>query len=193
MVQIERQDDSIRYRLISLLPRLRRFCAVLAGDRQGRDSLLRRACLEMIGGGTPPPRGEAFDKWAFAKVYATWLDLLRSHDAPIAQGRGNAALFEAAFRRSDAQQEELVDLATSLARLPPQQRCALLLLYGEGFSHEEAAGILDIPVSDVSERALRALSALIDREGARGSETGGTAGIGADNVESLFPGQRRAG
>ena len=60
MVQASINGDSIRSRLISLLPRLRRFASVLAGDRPGGDGLLRAACNTMLDEAHRYQRGTPF-------------------------------------------------------------------------------------------------------------------------------------
>lgn len=198
MVQKENTNDSIRFRLISLLPRLRRFGAVLAGDRTGRDILLRTACRMMLGSGNQYQQGMPFDRWAFTQLYGTWLESLRDHDTPITQGKGDEELFRAAFSGAEASELEVTETAETLARLPPQQRCAVLLIYGEGFSYEEAAEILDAPSNTIIERVVRALDALIERANFMKDASAGTRGTqvrssGSTKVESLFPRQQRAG
>ena len=47
--------------------------------------------------------------------------------------------------------------------LPAQQRSAALLIYGEGFSYEEAANILDTTPETVMARLSRVLSTFVER------------------------------
>lgn len=196
MVQKKNTNDSIRLRLISLLPRLRRFGAVLAGDRMGRDILLRAACRKMLDGGNQYRQGMPFDRWAFTQLYGTWLESLRGHDTPITQGKGDEELFRVAFSGAESGEGEVAETAETLAKLPPQQRCAVLLIYGEGFSYKEAAEILDAPANTIIERVVRALDALIERANLMedaGAQDAEARSSGGTNVESLFPGQQRAG
>lgn len=188
MVQGKTDAESLRPKLIGLLPRLRRFAAVLAGDGPGCDDLLRAACEKMLGGMFSYQRGTPFDRWAFARMYVLWLESLRDHTEPMAQGKGDESLFQAAFTGADGKKSETAETAAILAKLPPQQRCALLLIYGEGFTYDEAAQILDAPTQTVMERATRALSVVIERAGLMG---GGTAS-GAQ-IESFYPTKRQAG
>lgn len=188
MVQRENSTESTRLKLISLLPRLRRFAAVLAGDRAGCDALLRAACERMISDKSGQP-GTPFDRWAFEQLHALWLEGLRQHTEPMARVRGDEDLFQAAFAGADAGAAEIAETAAALTRLPPQQRSAALLIYGEGFSYEEAASILDVPSHTVIERTARALAALID---ASGTMYSGDASPEA-RVESLHARERQTG
>lgn len=189
MAQGERITQSTRLKLISLLPRLRRFAAMLAGDRTGCDRLLRDACLRMLSDERPNRQGAPFDRWAFAELYALWLERLRDHTDPMAQGKGDVDLFTAAFAGAEGDSAEIAETAEVLTNLPPQQRSAAVLIYGDGFSYDEAAMILDAPPQTVVERAARALASLIGRADLAGGEPPST---GA-RIESLFPAQRQAG
>jgi RNA polymerase sigma-70 factor (ECF subfamily) len=55
---------------------------------------------------------------------------------------------------------KIVELDRALARLPLEQRKVILLVGLEGMSHEEAAGILGIPVGTVRSRLSRGRDAL---------------------------------
>lgn len=177
-----------RLKLISLLPRLRRFAAVLAGDRPRSDEVLRAACMRMLEADARRRGSSPFDIWAFSELHALWLEKLRGHIDPMAQGRGDELLFRSAFSGAEAGTADDGRTAEILSRLPPQQRSALLLIYGDGFSYEDAALILDAPRLTVVERAARALSTLIDATGPARE----AAGDGAV-VESLYPAERQAG
>lgn len=188
MVQRENGTESTRIKLINLLPRLRRFAAALAGDRAGRDALLRTACERMLGDQRSHQPGTPFDRWAFAQLHALWLEGLREQTEPMARARGDEDLFQAAFAGADGGVAEIAETAAALSRLPPQQRGAALLIYGEGFSYDEAASILDVASHTVVERAARALAALIDAGGGRGAEAAPEA-----RVESLYARERQTG
>lgn len=164
MVQADINGDSVRSRLISLLPRLRRFAAVLSGDRVGGDELLRASCRIMLDEGHRYQRGTPFARWAFSEIYSVWLARLRAHRQPITQERADEQLFGGA-PKDDAADETPPPVAGFLASLPPQQRSAILLVYGEGLSYEDAAKVLDTPTETVAARVSRALAALIDRLG----------------------------
>lgn len=153
---------SERTKLITLLPRLRRFSTVLAGERAGADALLRSACRKMLRSGSTYQQGTAFDVWAFGKVHTDWLAELRSHASPLAQAQGATAAFP--FEEDSAgEADHLAETLEIVAALPAQQRSIALLIYGEGFSYEEAAAILDTTPQTVVARLSRALSTFIER------------------------------
>lgn len=187
MVQETDISRKTRLKLISLLPRLRRFAAVLAGDRPRGDDLLRAASGRMLAADARRRGSAPFDIWAFSELYMLWLEKLRDHNDPMAQGRGDEELFRSAFSGTGFAREDVARTANILSKLPPQQRSAVLLIYGDGFSYDEAAVILDAPRQTVVERAARALSTMIDRIGPA-SDASGEGAV----VEALYPTERQA-
>ena len=187
MVQREKSTETTRLKLVNLLPRLRRFAAVLAGDREACDSLLRNACQGMLADDQGYQRGTPFDRWAFAQLYARWLGDLRDRNDPMAQGRDSENLLLSSLAGLDDAGTDISATAEILARQPPQQRAAALLIYGDGFSYDDAALILDAGRQTVIERASRALAAHI----ASVQPAGASAAQGS-NIASLFPRQRQA-
>ena len=179
MAQTQRPGGSARTKLILLLPRLRRFAAVLAGNPESADALLRLACKKMLVGADVFQQGTAFDLWAFGELHGEWLAGLRSHDNPISQGQGDAA----AFLPADTSGEigRCKDVAEILAKLPPQQRSAVLLIYGDGFSYDEAAQILDAPSQTIVARVSRALGSFIER--ADWLDSAGPAGASVEQLQ----------
>lgn len=164
MAHSVRLDSSERTKLISLLPRLRRFATVLAGEQARADTLLRAACRRMLNGAGSYQQGTAFDIWAFKGLYGQWLAELREHESPLAQSQGESAAFivDSLLQEDDQHLDETLKI---LAGLPAQQRSATLLIYGEGFSYEEAATILDTEAATVMARLTRALSTFIEQAG----------------------------
>jgi RNA polymerase sigma factor (sigma-70 family) len=53
-----------------------------------------------------------------------------------------------------------IDVERALARLPARERAAALLCLGEGYSHSEAAAILELPLGTLKSIVARARSAL---------------------------------
>jgi len=55
-----------------------------------------------------------------------------------------------------------IDVGRALARLPARERAAALLCLGEGYSHSEAARILELPLGTLKSVVARARTALAD-------------------------------
>jgi DNA-directed RNA polymerase specialized sigma24 family protein len=164
-VQAETQYESVRNGLIAMLPRLKRFADVLVGDkRQGR-ALLRRALKRMLADQQRYQHETPFDRFAFAEIYRLWLSQLRDHADPLRQGKTSGADFEQLLGRDETPDFDAMT-ASFLGALPPQQRSTLLLVYGEGFGHEDAGLVLDTGPDTIQARLIRACASLADRLGA---------------------------
>ena len=157
MARTKQLGASVRTKLITLSPRLRRFSNVLAGDKEGAGALMRTVCKEILDGVSIFQECTAFDLWAFREMHSQWLGQLRSHRNPLSQSQADPSIFEAAGDPHSAQ------IADILAKLPPQQRSAVLLIYGEGFSYDEAGKILDTSPQNVIARVSRALASFVER------------------------------
>jgi RNA polymerase sigma-70 factor (ECF subfamily) len=161
-VQAESSFESVRHGLIAMLPRLKRFADVLVGDkRQGR-ALLRRALKHMLADQHRHQRGTPLDRFAFAEIYRLWLGELRDHADPLRQAKAGGTDFVRLFPRQDEADFDATT-ASFLGSLPPQQRSALLLVYGEGFDHEDAGRVLDTSADTIQARLIRASASLADR------------------------------
>lgn len=160
-MQAEERHDSVRHGLIVMLPRLKRFAEILIGEREAGTAFLRRSLNQMLSEQHRYQRGTMLDRWAFAEMYRHWLRELRDHTQPLRQAQAGDRDFEELFHLD----EEDLDGATVnfLGHLPPQQRCTLLLVYGEGFDSEDAAYVLDCTPDIISTRLVRGASSLADR------------------------------
>jgi len=164
-VQASIHRDSVRHDLILMLPRLKRFADVLTGEKKEGKALLRRALFRMLNEHHRYQRGTLFDRWAFGEIYALWLIELRDHAEPLRQAKASEENFELLFHK-DGEEEFDALTANFLWQLPPQQRCTLLLVYGEGFDYEDAARVLDSNADTIEARLIRASGSLADRLGA---------------------------
>ena len=179
-MQAEDFHDSVRPGLIAMLPRLKRFADVLVGARDEGKGLLGRALQFMLAEQHRYQRGTVLDVWAFGEVYRQWLHELREQKDPVGRAKIDDARFgELFYPEGDGYFDAPV--IAYLGALPPQQRLTLLLVYGEGFEHEDAARILDVAPDTVAARLVRISAALADRLSARPPAQA------AAIVETLYP------
>jgi RNA polymerase sigma-70 factor (ECF subfamily) len=164
-VQSEPREGSVRDGLIAILPRLKRFAEVLIGERDEGVALLSRALQLMLDEHHRYQRGTPLDRWAFGEIYRLWLQELRSHANPMRRStRVDQSFALLADDLADDEDERPDPLTLSfIANLPPQQRGTLLLIYGEGFSHEDASEVLDCSIDTIEARLVRASAGLADQ------------------------------
>lgn len=147
--------------LIALLPRLRRFARGLTRSPSEADDLVQAACERALARRHQFQEGTRFDSWLFRIVQTIWIDQVRARevrkeDAEIAEDRQGT---DEPVRRVEARLH-LAEIRHALARLPPDQRVALLLVTVDGLSYKEAAEVVGVPVGTIMSRLARARVAL---------------------------------
>lgn len=154
---MEQTADSITQDLIALLPRMRRFGMALTRRLDRADDLVQDTCERALTRRTQFRHGSRFDSWVFTIMRSVWLNQIRSDKVRTADGPGAlvAVADPLAERRAEAG-VALSDLDRHLLDLPLEQREVVMLVSVEGYTYQEAADILDIPVGTVMSRLSRA-------------------------------------
>lgn len=154
--------DEIRERMVTVLPRLRRFAYALTGSAEQGDDLVQDACLRALSRIDQWQPGTRLDSWMYRIAQNIWLDRVRANkvrgevvDVEVAEG------IVGSDGRDVAESElTLQAVAAALARLPAEQRAVVALVCVEGASYKEAAEITGVPIGTVMSRLARARRAL---------------------------------
>lgn len=101
----------------------------------------------------------SFRVWVCGIGYRIARDARRAHTR--AQARDFAWLEDADSEGGGAPLEDRIAVARAMSQLPDDQRAAVALCLGEGFSHAEAAAILDTPLGTVKSHVLRGRERLL--------------------------------
>jgi RNA polymerase sigma-70 factor, ECF subfamily len=154
----------VKEKLITILPKLQRFARVLTGSRDAADDLVQQACERLL------KKPEAFDgilcleSWMYRVIHNAWIDEKRSMRNKLSEP------IEAGLEIAGENGEHTIGVRSTLAkvrlemaRLPVEQRAALMLVCVEGMSYQEAAGVLAIPIGTLMSRLARARLALASR------------------------------
>ena len=155
-------DTAAEFRdaLAALLPRLRRFGRTLAPRREDADDLVQVAIEKALTRADQWTPGTRLDSWMFRIMQNAWIDELRARER-----RGQTFLPEAAGEHvgdatSPAEPMQALLLRKAVAGLSEEHRAVVGLVMVEGFSYEEAAETLGLPVGTVTSRIGRARDAL---------------------------------
>jgi RNA polymerase sigma-70 factor (ECF subfamily) len=173
-------SDIFAEQLVASLPRLRRFARGLCGTAAQADDLVQSACERALSKQHQFQEGTRFDSWMFRIVQTLWIDHLRSRDVrkEDPEAEDDRIGSDEPVRRVEARLA-LEEVRHAAARLPPEQRAALMLVTVDGFSYKEAAEIAQVPVGTIMSRLARAriaLVALLEQGGGlRGSKDDATA------------------
>ncbi|MEM1385231.1 MAG: RNA polymerase sigma factor [Pseudomonadota bacterium] len=157
-------SEEIRANLAILVPRLRRFALALCGNRDEGDDLVQTACVKALDRAAQFQPGTRLDSWMFRIVQTTFLDERRK-----ATRRGRQAppevLDALSDEGADARRRDdrllIARIRTEIAKLPEEQRLVIGLVAIEGYTYQETAGILDIPIGTVMSRLARARARLL--------------------------------
>lgn len=147
--------------MLDLLPRLRRFAIGLAGSRADGDDLCQMTIERALARRDQWQEGTRLDSWMYRVMRNIFIDEARANsrrretfvDPDAGLTVGGVGGQEAAVELS------LVDRA--MARLPEEQREAVLLVMVEGWSYREAADIVGCPVGTLNSRLVRGRDALM--------------------------------
>ncbi|HEY5409934.1 MAG TPA: sigma-70 family RNA polymerase sigma factor [Caulobacteraceae bacterium] len=170
-------EDAFRRELTGLIPHLRAFARTLAGDPASADDLAQDAMMKAWDARASFQMGTNMKAWTFMILRNQFYSEKRR------AWRQTQLDQEAAERTLVAVDDPeapvaLDELRLGLAKLPSEQREALVLVGAGGFAYEEAAEICGCAVGTVKSRvsrARRALQAILedgsyDRDGGSASE-----------------------
>ena len=159
------QEETLRDHIVSLLPRLRRFCLSLSKDIDRADDLVQGACERALSRLDQLREGSRLDSWLYRIIYTQWIDTLRRRqtrsDKLIVISR--EAESTSTWAESDFNLSTSIDVRSALESLPEDHRAAVMLVCVEGYSYAEAAGVLNVPAGTVASRVSRARSMMSRR------------------------------
>lgn len=143
------------------MPRLRRFAVGLTRDQADGDDLCQMTIERALVRQDQWQAGTRLDSWMFRIMRNIWIDETRSRSR-----RWQTFVDEehGAAEGASGDQEVVVELGNidrALARLPAEQREAVLLVMVEGYSYKEAAEIVGCPVGTLNSRLVRGRDALL--------------------------------
>jgi RNA polymerase sigma-70 factor (ECF subfamily) len=159
----------IRSRLVAQIPRLRRYARVLTRDVTAADDLVQDCLERAVSKSHLWQDGTNLRAWLFTILHNTYVNQVRR-----AAREGTPMVLtdiepELTSAPNQDKRLELRDLERALAKLPDEQRAALLLVGMEGMNYDQAAAVLDVPVGTIRSRLSRGRDALCQLMG-RGIE-----------------------
>jgi RNA polymerase sigma-70 factor (ECF subfamily) len=167
-------DQAFIDELMTSLKSLRAYAISLTRDIHQAEDLVQETVLKAISKQEKYEAGTNLQAWLFTILRNLFFSAHRTKQREVEDADG----VHAATMISIPDQEDRLtvqDLNAALARLPREQREALLLIGGEGLSYEEAAESLGIKVGTIKSRVNRArnrlaeLMGLVQEDGIAGS------------------------
>jgi RNA polymerase sigma-70 factor (ECF subfamily) len=153
---------SLRETMLGVVPSLRAFAMSLCGNVDRADDLVQETLLRAIANIDSFEPGTNMSAWLFTILRNLFRSEYRKRRREVEDGGGRYA----DTLRSHPEQPgrvEFEELRAALAKLPPDQREAVILVGASGFSYEEAAAICDCAVGTIKSRVNRARTRLAEQ------------------------------
>lgn len=162
------RNAQFREGLIAAIPGLRMFGMSLSGRRDRADDLVQETLLKAWKCSDKFEPGTNLKAWLYTILRNEFYNQVRKRSREVEDGDASYAS-QVAVNGAQQGHVDLADLGQALARLPQQQREAVLLVGASGFSYEEAAEICKVAVGTIKSRVNRARSSLIEHMGVASS------------------------
>ena len=169
-------EPPLRDALLAAIPSLRAFGISLCGSTDHADDLVQDTMMRAIANIDRFERGTNLNAWLFTILRNLFHSEYRKRRREVEDVDGSYAL---SLRTQPEQTAHLdfQDFQQALARLPVDQREALILVGAEGLSYEQAAEICGVAVGTIKSRVNRARNRLAEILGLRDDSD-----IGPDSV-----------
>ena len=155
----ESSSTDLRDAIAALLPRLRRFGRTLARNREDADDLVQIAVERALTHTEQWRPGTRLDSWMFRIMQNAWIDETRARERRNQTFVDEEAGENVGESTNDAQMD-VIAVRKAVAQLGDDQRAVVGLVLVEGFSYQEAAEVLEIPVGTLTSRLARARDTL---------------------------------
>ena len=156
-----RIDDSVRDAILGAVPSLRAFAISLCGNVDRADDLVQETMLRALANINSFQPGTNISAWLFTILRNHFRSEYRKRRREVEDVDGSYA----ETLKSHPEQHghvEFTEFRTALAKLPTDQREALILVGASGFSYEETAKICGCAVGTIKSRVNRARTRLVD-------------------------------
>lgn len=152
-------DASVRDAVLAAVPSLRAFAISLCGNVDRADDLVQETLLRALANINSFQPGTNMSAWLFTILRNHFRSEYRKRRREVEDGDGSYA----ETLKSHPEQYgrvEFEEFRVALAKLPADQREALVLVGASGFSYEEAATICECAVGTIKSRVNRARTRL---------------------------------
>src|SRR5438045_3573335 len=152
---------AVRDAMLAAVPSLRAFAISLSGNVDRADDLVQETLLRAMANIDSFRPGTNMAAWLFTILRNQFRSEYRKRRREVEDADGTHAQSLQALPEQFAR-VEFDELRQALAKLPEDQREALVLVGASGFSYEEAANICGCAVGTIKSRVNRARTHLAD-------------------------------
>jgi RNA polymerase sigma-70 factor, ECF subfamily len=161
------------------IPRLRRYARALTRDTAAADDLVQDCLTRALGKLHLWQRGTDLRAWLFTILHNQYVNYVRRSVREGAAVGLNDSEPLLTLAPHQGHRLELRDLERAIAKLPEDQRSAVLLVGLEGMRYHEVAAVLEVPVGTIRSRLSRGRETLRKLVGIRPDEDGSSIEEGA--------------
>ncbi len=153
--------NEFRDKIIEIIPNLRAFAISLSGNSSYADDLVQETIVRAWSKFDTFQTGTNLKAWVFTILRNEYFGHLRRRKREVEDPEGiHAGRF--AEHPNQHGMMDLDDFKAALARLPDEQREAIVLIGASGFSYDEAAEICGVAAGTLKSRVSRARSSLLE-------------------------------
>ena len=154
-------NPSVSDAMLRAVPSLRAFAISLCGNVDRADDLVQETLLRAWANLNSFEPGTNMSAWLFTILRNLFRSEYRKRRREVPDGEGTYAE-TLKTQPEQGSRVEFEEFRAALAKLPPDQREALVLVGASGFSYEEAANICGCAVGTIKSRVNRARTRLAD-------------------------------
>jgi RNA polymerase sigma-70 factor (ECF subfamily) len=178
-------DPAIRDQVLATVPSLRAFAISLCGNIDRADDLVQETLLRALAHIDSFQPGTNMPAWLFTILRNLFRSEYRKRRREVEDADGRYA----ETLKSHPEQTgrvEFSEFRAALAKLPSDQREALILVGASGFSYEDAAAICGCAVGTIKSRVARARETLLEMlEGRQPLPAGTAASLDDDDDQTI--------
>jgi len=152
-------EPDFQHSLLAAVPHLRAFAIGLCGKTDGADDLVQETLVRAWASQAAFQPGTNLMAWLYTILRNAFYSEFRKRRHEVADTDGQFAA-TLASRPSQESHIEFQEFRTALAKLPDDQREALLLVGSSGLSYEDAARICACALGTMKSRVYRARTRL---------------------------------
>lgn len=154
-------DQGFKHDLMLQVPSLRAFAISLVGKIDRADDLVQETLMKAWANRTKFTPGTNLRAWLFTILRNEFYTVFRKRRREVEDADGAIAASVGVHPEQESHMD-LADMKAALARLPVDQREALLLVSASDMSYEEAAAVCGVAVGTIKSRVNRARAKLCE-------------------------------
>jgi RNA polymerase sigma-70 factor (ECF subfamily) len=154
-------EPSLRDQLLAAIPSLRAFAISLCNDSHRADDLVQDTIMRAWANFDRFEPGTNLNAWLFTILRNLFHSEYRKRKREVEDIDGEYAGRLASYPEQQAHLD-MADFRQALAKVPVDQRQALLLVGAQGMSYEEAAEVCGVAIGTIKSRVNRARNRLAE-------------------------------